>query len=1725
MTAAIARVSDPVGAHSGGRASWGLGGIILGALAGVALVAAFPVLVGVGVVGTGLLGAAVIGLGTASMVTGAAALGGKIGRYLGRGSGGGGGGGGPPCSTIADGSAKTIVEGKALARITDATTHNRAPLKSGAQKVLEQSKLVSRVGESATCGASRVLSGASKTFVGGPSADSGAPTQDPDEARVNSLIDLLDNISMVTGIAQIPLMVVGAIRTGMRVGLGHATEAAVATAAPQAARAGFRESVRQVAVQGASLGQRATGAVSAARAAATGAGQAVKSGAAAAGRAAYAPVRVAAEKIGQTGAGRAIAGAEQAARSAVANSPRAQAWIAGGREGGTELFTAASMYGAQTYGGEWATEQLISGTGMDPELADIVVQSTMFGLPTAWGIKTGPSPRSRQVDQAREHAQGVSDGVADARSGRWSDAIFGRDPAPDAAPSGSPSPSRGGDGGATSPAHGTDVEVGTLGGSAEPTRPQRGPEPRREDFPDEASYQNAYFDHAFADLAPPAGPTAGGNAGPEGGARPIIPDDFDFSGIAPPRADAPAPNIARAAREDAWVRETFPGRTSADLEAMQRSDPAGFAALQAQHPELKVFADDRRFEGLTQLPRNELFDQLDQIPGGERDYNEYLRRRMWREDSGGRPIAGDPGGPRRTTVDDMLGGPRAAPGTGGRDVQLPDGTTGRIYNRDDGGAFRSIDAYGPNGERLGSLPYSLSPDGTTASIGHMVVDPSMRSRVVDGERTSGLGSHLVDELVGANPNIARVKAVLTEDNGAAFYRASEAAGGDYAAGIQASPLYRALSKRGFGEVGSPPHDWRDAPMAPFDVGRSPRAAAASAETPLVLGGRGQVGGEVTMGAGGRAATGGNGPGSDCASCGTGGGAKGALPSSPAEALSAGSRAGDKSAWTSRSERDFRGSGDDPYGSRYISEADIIESARLTDVDKTMLNSVEEQLRRSQAQHLSKLVHEAEMERFMRDRGRMPQGREFLGLAKETGDPNSPTVQSPHVDASLRDKNKYFHLRDGWTEVQIHGDSKNHTFATTTGVGADGKPIYRNVTPGELAQLIKQHGAPDGPIMLTACEGGVGGPGSLAQELSNLTGRPVLASTGVVVDGIPKARAANINEAPTLIRGGKNETPMGRWQGFYPANDPYVPPAGQTRGESRKELLEGLITEREGGPPGTAPAPAPAKKPWLFEQVASVFRLGDDGAVGQGASAGGALPTTPRDFFRDATFTTKVDKGYSVPRNADGSPGGNYEAMAGDARALSREPGQYRISDLGRDQHALPHREIAAMAEGGHLDGAAVVDRIVGADGVEVVRLRMPTTFAMRGEPGTPREGFFEFIREPDGTINHALFRPNNAPGVAQQHQQLVEQLKLGGKGETSGTGAGVATVAGAAGGGTGTGNCVVCASSAAAGAGPSGTLGDPGLTFRASSATVEQLGSPKADAPEPPMAPKPKIGPLNGAPPTPLVTLPAKPPAEPPGMFARLKQFFTGGPPKGKVLPDDWSPTPRQQADAAKLGAKLDVREEPGPAVDRDLALRQATLAQEGTNPSGRREVPASIPEAHQQGYRDIADLLGDRDRFVARLQEFESRVEGARKFGDADPIDAVLRDMEKRHGFPPPTELREGVTDEQFGELLARGAPFRDYAFEGSVHGVDHHRVQWWTIAREMEVNPGKFGGLSAPELYQGMGEYVTPVRGRDGTYEHRPLAWTELFDSQSWDGPWAPEWIGYRAREGLLPGLGRGQ
>ncbi len=272
--------------------------------------------------------------------------------------------------------------------------------------------------------------------------------------------------------------------------------------------------------------------------------------------------------------------------------------------------------------------------------------------------------------------------------------------------------------------------------------------------------------------------------------------------------------------------KTFLGMSYADIAFEEVFDPQAFAKLAEAHPEVRVIADDEKFKTLDGLSRAQADQRIEALyPGnynqGYRDWNAYLNRKLWREQSGGRPIPGDPGGPPVSDVDKMMGSPRLPPLNGAGGVAVPGGVGGggvTLYNDVSGGAWGEVNAYAADLKRLGALPYSIKDGGRELNIGHMYVDSSARSQSAGAIRTPGIGTPMIAEMIRANPEAIAVKAVLAEDNGQAFY-AVFAKSHDYFEGIRNTPLYKALARQGFTKIAPPPQGWQESPFIPFEVGK------------------------------------------------------------------------------------------------------------------------------------------------------------------------------------------------------------------------------------------------------------------------------------------------------------------------------------------------------------------------------------------------------------------------------------------------------------------------------------------------------------------------------------------------------------------------------------------------------------------------------------------------------------------------------------------------------------------------------------------------------------------------------------------------------------------------------------------------------------------------------------------------------------------------------------------
>jgi predicted GNAT family acetyltransferase len=234
-----------------------------------------------------------------------------------------------------------------------------------------------------------------------------------------------------------------------------------------------------------------------------------------------------------------------------------------------------------------------------------------------------------------------------------------------------------------------------------------------------------------------------------------------------------------------------------DLVFLQHFEPAEFKTLLERHPAFQVYVDDAKFEGIDGLNRDALDSRIISLyPNdyykGYDDLGAYQRRQRWRAAAGGRPIPGDPGGPRWTSVDEALG--PQLPRNDGSEKRFVSGVgpDAKTYVTDGG----DVNVYDAAGARLGALPYTQS--GHTISVGHVFVDPAVRGQ--------GVSNELVRQLIVNHPEATRLKTSLSEDNAFAFWKAYERTH-DYDASIRETPAYKARVKQGFSVILPPPAQW------------------------------------------------------------------------------------------------------------------------------------------------------------------------------------------------------------------------------------------------------------------------------------------------------------------------------------------------------------------------------------------------------------------------------------------------------------------------------------------------------------------------------------------------------------------------------------------------------------------------------------------------------------------------------------------------------------------------------------------------------------------------------------------------------------------------------------------------------------------------------------------------------------------------------------------------------
>jgi len=137
-------------------------------------------------------------------------------------------------------------------------------------------------------------------------------------------------------------------------------------------------------------------------------------------------------------------------------------------------------------------------------------------------------------------------------------------------------------------------------------------------------------------------------------------------------------------------------------------------------------------------------------------------------------------------------------------------------------------------------------------------------------------------------------------------------------------------------------------------------------------------------------------------------------------------------------------------------------------------------------------------------------------------------------------------------------------------------------------------------------------------------------------------------------------------------------------------------------------------------------FGDGSVVAPTVHTGGTQLDGRQDDGKYVTPEHRLDPGNVFSENHGSGTEGNSatdDFFAG-TKYTNKVLGQIKTGDL----HAFPESVKV-------FQGAGEITKITGGDGVERDMLKIPGEY--RG-----KQGVFEFIKEPDGSINHRLFKPN-----------------------------------------------------------------------------------------------------------------------------------------------------------------------------------------------------------------------------------------------------------------------------------------------------------------------------------------------------------------------------------------------
>ncbi|MFA6239157.1 MAG: LirA/MavJ family T4SS effector [Bacteriovorax sp.] len=178
-----------------------------------------------------------------------------------------------------------------------------------------------------------------------------------------------------------------------------------------------------------------------------------------------------------------------------------------------------------------------------------------------------------------------------------------------------------------------------------------------------------------------------------------------------------------------------------------------------------------------------------------------------------------------------------------------------------------------------------------------------------------------------------------------------------------------------------------------------------------------------------------------------------------------------------------------------------------------------------------------------------------------------------------------------------------------------------------------------------------------------------------------------------------------------------------------------------------------------------------------------------------------------------------------------------------------------------------------------------------------------------------------------------------------------------------------------------------------------------------------------------------------------------------------------------------------------------------------RPEIPTDKPEIkYATFYQGIVDLLNEPKVVYERVRDLEIEVlrrSNLRPDVDVnDLLDEVLEEIEKKHGFKKSIVLEnKSYSADDWWTMLREGSLFNDITFTQAVsntdrggHGAYTHRIQWYAVLREIELNPARFQKGNKPlpkaaEMFKHIGDKKMNanivINGKD--------MWFVLFDAFS--------------------------